>query len=412
MVTLVCVSCKARFSSRQGHPLTCPSCGPELGTLDYVYDYGQLTRGWERPTSVAEGLKTWLPLLPLGSADSLPQLQIGPTPLISAKRLAAHIGIGSILLKLDSLLPSLSLKDRATAVALAQAKEEGAEIIAAASTGNAASSLAALAAAGGQQAVLFVPKDAPRAKLSQMLFHGGVLVRLDSSYDQAFDLSMEVCSREGWYIRSTAVNPALSEGKKTAALEVACQLGWDVGGTWFVGVGDGCIYGSLYKGLAELQRLGWISHLPSLVGVQAQGASPLVQAWEKKQEYLEPWDSVDTYADSIAVGHPRDWLKALRAAGESGGMLTAVTDDLIREAASLLARKAGVLAEPAGAAALAGVLALREAGKIGKSDRAVLLITGHGLKDTDSLMETVRLPEPIPPDPDIAIRTIRSRIAD
>jgi len=411
MVALTCVSCAARFGPEQGHPLTCPSCGPELGTLDYVYDYGQLTRGWEKPTSVAEGLKTWLPLLPIGSADSLPPLQIGPTPLVSARRLATHIGIGSILLKLDSLLPSLSLKDRATAVALAQAREGGAEIVAAASTGNAASSLAALAAAGGQQAVLFVPRDAPRAKLSQILFHGGVLVRLDSSYDQAFDLSMEVCSREGWYIRSTAVNPTLSEGKKTAALEVACQLAWDVGGMWFVGVGDGCIYGSLYKGLSELQRLGWISRLPPLVGVQAQGASPLVEAWEKRQECLVPWDSVDTYADSIAVGHPRDWFKALRAAGESGGMLTAVPDDLIREAASLLAREAGVLVEPAGASALAGVLALKEAGKIGKSDRAVLLLTGHGLKDPDSLMETVRLPGPIPPDPDIAIQTIRSHLA-
>ncbi|MCU0610304.1 MAG: threonine synthase [Candidatus Eisenbacteria bacterium] len=396
MVTeLVCVSCGERVAAAPRHAMTCTTCGPDRGTLDYAYDLAALRRRWARPDAPG-GLATWLPLLPLRDGGSLPRLAVGPTPLVDAPRLANHLGVGRILLKLDSFLPSLSLKDRASALAVAQAGEWGCPTIVAASTGNAASSLATLAAASGCRAVLLVPQDAPMGKLAQIALHGGILIPIQGTYDQAFDLSTEVAARQGWYIRSTAVNPVLAEGKKTAALETALQMSWDVDDAWFVGVGDGCIFGALWKGLSELSAVGWIRKIPALMGVQAEGAAPLAQAWEARANVV-PWHATTTFADSIAVGHPRDWVKALRAARSSGGAIMAVPDTLISEAMTLMARHAGVLAEPAGAASVAGILAGVDCGRLGRSDRVVAMVTGHGLKDAASLRRTFVMPTPVPP---------------
>jgi threonine synthase len=382
----------------------------ERGTLDYYFDLERLREEWQRPESIRRGIAEWLPLLPIQDVSSLPPLSVGPTPFIESERLARHIGIHRLYLKLDSFLPSCSLKDRATAVALAQAREWNSSVIAAASTGNAASSLAALSASTGQYAILFVPADAPLAKLAQITVHGAVLVRLNASYDDVFEIAMKLTRDNGWYIRSTAVNPILAEGKKTAALEIAVQLEYDTCSPWFVSVGDGCIYGSLYKGLHELQTLGWIPGLPRLVGVQAEGASPVARAWTTGNPQIEPMTTLDTYADSIAVGHPRDWVKALRAAEQTSGSVMAVPDSLIRDAGMLLSRYAGVLAEPAAAASFAGLLAARESGEIGSDDDAVILITGHGLKDQHALVESIMLPEPLEPDSELIMARVKGLI--
>ncbi len=411
LVTLLrCVTCGAEYDPRGDHPLTCPVCGLDRGTLDYEYDLPQLAADWAKPEDIHAGIGAWLPILPISSAGSLPPLPLGPTPLIHATRLAAHLGIKALRLKLDSMLPSASLKDRASALALAHAKERGVTIIVAASTGNAASSLATLAASSGQKAVLLVPADAPPAKLCQIAMHGGILVPLKTSYDHAFDLSMELAAREGWYVRSTAVNPVLSEGKKTSALETTFQLDWNPRDPWFVSVGDGCIFGSFYKGLRELKTLGWIAEMPPLFGVQASGAAPLANCWEQEKKEITPLEEISTYADSIAVGHPRDWVKALRAARESHGQIIAAPDDLIRDAASMLAKQAGVLAEPAAAASLAGLLILKEEGRLGRDDSAVIFITGHGLKDQAALTQSVTFPDAIAPDPCQILQFIKSAI--
>lgn len=373
--------------------MTCPRCGPERGTLDYVYHLHP--QRYPRPGTCA-GLATWRVLLPISRVDTLPPLPIGPTPLLRAAKLATHLGLKTIWLKVDSLLPSLSLKDRASALALAQAREWGCDTVVAASTGNAASSLATLAASCGLRAVVVVPEDAPTAKLVQIAMHGAVLVRIRGTYDQAFDLAFTLADRYGWYQRSTAVNPVLAEGKKTVALEIALQMGWRCGDAWFVGVGDGCILGSLWTGLSQMAALGWIDTIPALVGVQAEGAAPLAHAFAQG-EPLRPWASVQTLADSIAVGHPRDWVKGLRAATSSKGQILAVPDELITDSMRLLAME-GVLAEPAGAASLAGLLALRHAGSLGREDEAVVLVTGHGLKDTRCLRTAARIPDPVSPD--------------
>jgi threonine synthase len=188
----------------------------------------------------------------------------------------------------------------------------------------------------------------------------------------------------------------LSEGKKTAALELCEQLDWKAPDRIFVSVGDGCIIGGLWKGLKDLLALGFIDRLPQLVGVQAEGAAPLVRAWEEGSEEIVPLVP-HTLADSISVGQPRDRVKALRAVRQTGGRYVAVSDEEILEAMRLLGREAAIFAEPAGAAGFAGLRKLAQQGEIDPDERIVVLVTGNGLKDVDSAIRATGQPELIEP---------------
>ena len=275
------------------------------------------------------------------------------------------------------------------------AKERGFKTLVAASTGNAAASLACLSAAHRMEAVIFAPATAPPAKLTQILQYGAHLFPVDGTYDDAFDLSMDVVKATGWYSRSTGINPILSEGKKTAALEIAEQLNWEVPDNVFVPVGDGCIIGGVYKGFYDLHQLGWIDRLPKIIAVQAEGSSVIVDALESGT--LTPV-SADTVADSISVDMPRDGQKAIRAVKESRGYGLKVTDAEILEAQHRLAKTTGLFAEPAAAAAFAGLLKSANEGKINSAETATVLITGTGLKDIRAAQKMVVVPSPISPD--------------
>ncbi|MBU1707155.1 threonine synthase [bacterium] len=371
-----CVSCQREWTPKE-IPFTCPDCGPLLGTIDFIYDFHK-----NKPHSPAavfhRDLWDWKDFLPVAPPESVRLLPVGATPLVSAEILAREIGVRRVWLKDDRLNPSGSLKDRASTVGLAHAIGINAEVVAAASTGNAASSLATLAAASGVKAVLFVPESAPEAKLAQLLLHGARVIRIKSTYDDAFDICAKVCQKRGWYSRNTATNPFLTEGKKTVILESVHQIG-EVPDVVFVPVGDGCILGAVHKGLCDLQAAGFIERMPRLIGVQAKSAAPLVNAKDGTFPIQE--EDVKTFADSIRVGLPRDQVKAMRAVKETGGAWVAVSDDAIRDAMILLAQKSGVFAEPAGAAALAGLIEAKQKGLIQEEESALVLITGHGLKD-------------------------------
>jgi threonine synthase len=316
-------------------------------------------------------------------------------------------------LKDDTGLPSGSLKDRAAAVAVAHARLRGIGHLACASTGNAAASLAVLAARAGMTCTIYVPKDAPKGKLAQLLVHGADVTRVDGSYDQAFDLSLERIAAEGWYSRNCAHNPLLVEGKKTAALEMAYVLtgGFDdpVGrlpDAVLVPVGDGCIVSSVAKAFVELKTMDLIAKVPRVIGVQAAGAAPLARAWAAAggadldgRGILAAVKSVKakTLADSIGVGVPRNRVKAWKWVTVTGGGFVSVPDDAIVEAIGLLARLGGVFAEPSGAAGAAGVLAAREAGLIRDGESVAVMVTGHGLKDPEPALKKIRLPRPVKP---------------
>jgi threonine synthase len=233
--------------------------------------------------------------------------------------------------------------------------------------------------------------------VAQLLIFGAQVLLVKGTYDEAFDLCLDVSTEYGWYSRNTAINPYLSEGKKTGALEICEQLGWQVPDKMFVAVGDGCIIGGLWKGLRDLYALGFIERFPQLIGVQAEGAAPLVKAWREGTEEITPIVP-ETIADSISVGIPRDGIKALRAVRESNGMYVAVSDDEILEAMRVLGREAAVFAEPAGATGFAGLVKLLREARVEPNERVVVLVTGNGLKDTETAIKAAGKPHPIEPN--------------
>jgi threonine synthase len=235
--------------------------------------------------------------------------------------------------------------------------------------------------------VIFVPERAPEPKVTQLLVFGAKVFRVRGTYEQAFDLCRQACRQFGWYDRNSGTNPFLVEGKKTAGLEIAEQLAPSTPDWVVVPVGDGCTIGGIGKGLEEMKRLGFIDRVPRLLGVQAEGARPLMDAFVSGED-LKPV-ATHTIADSIAVGTPRNWRRAIHAIKHSQGTMVAVSDDAILEALRMTARLAGVFGEPAGVAGVAGLAQGLEKGIVKPDESALCVVTGNGLKDIHSAKEAV-----------------------
>jgi threonine synthase len=375
---------------------TCPVCG---GVLDVKYDYDSIASSVSHATLRADPeISIWRyePFLPVDPGSPRPRLRVGGTPLYSSEALASELGLASVLVKDDGMNPTASLKDRASAVAVARAMEAGATTISCSSTGNAASSLAGSAASVGMRAVIFVPERAPAGKIAQLLIFGAVVVRVEGSYEDAFNLSSEAIRVYGWYNRNAAINPYMLEGKKTVSFEICEQMGFDVPDWVAVSVGDGCTVAGVWKGFREFHKVGLISRTPRILGVQAEGSNPISTAFRTGRR-VEPGRE-DTIADSIAVAVPRNPDKALAAIRESGGTMVDVSDEEILDAMRLLGRTAGVFGEPAGVAGLAGLRRSVRSGVVDPTSRACVIVTGNGLKDIVSGARAAGEPITIPPD--------------
>ena len=370
----------------------CPEHGDE-GILDVQYDYDFIGRQISKEALLGStNLSIWryLPLLPIHPDATIPPLSVGWTPLYPSRRLARELGLNALWIKDDGRQPTASFKDRASAIALVKARESGAEIITTASTGNAAAALSGLCASMQQANVIFVPETAPQAKIAQLLVFGSRVFLVKGTYNEAFELCLKATRTYGWYNRNTGFNPYMTEGKKTAAYEICEQLGWEAPDRIFVSVGDGCIIGGLHKGLKDLLALGWIDKMPKLMGVQAAGSNYMYTAWKNKEDIItKPPINAQTVADSINVGLPRDRIKALAAVNETGGAFVCVEDDDILDAIPELARSTGVFAEPAGAAAYAGLVKAVEQQLVSGDESIVILNTGNGLKDVAGAMQAV-----------------------
>jgi threonine synthase len=321
----------------------------------------------------------WRRLLPLDGSATYP-LQIGNTPLVRPVGLRRAVGIPGLVLKDETRTPTGSNKDRATALCLTDAVQRGASVVACASSGNVACSLAVGAAATGLSAAIFVsaPSVSP-AKVTYMRSFGATVFLVDGPYEQAYRLCDEACARFGWYNRNTATNPLAMQAKKTVAFEVWEQLGRRMPDVIYLPVGDGVTLAAFVHGCEELVHCGVATAVPRVVGVQAAGAAPLVQAFNASSS---TWRAVktETIADGIDVGDPYFGRQALDAVARTGGHWLSVTDHDLRAAIATLARSAGVLAEPAGAAALAGAIADRAT--LGNPSLTVVaLVSGTGLKD-------------------------------
>jgi len=383
---LTCGICGTSYEN--GNVYTCPSCGDE-GILDVGYDYDAVAAAFaEYPLKDREqNIWRYSELLPVSADIPRPHLFVGWTPVYDIPRLASEFGIRQFFLKDDGRNPTNSFKDRASSIGVLKGIEFGFEQIACASTGNAASSLAGLSAATGLKSYIFVPERAPEPKVTQLLIFGATVIRVLGTYEQAFDLCKAACEKYGWYNRNSGSNPFLVEGKKTAGIEIAEQLCGNLPDWVVVSVGDGCTIGGIGKGLQEMKRLGIIDRVPRLLGVQAEGARPMVDAFISGKD-LVPSDT-DTLADSIAVGTPRNWRRAIKQIRLSGGDMIAVSDDEILEAMRTTARQGAVFGEPAGVTGVAGLKKAIERGIVKSSESALCIVTGNGLKDIRSAKQAV-----------------------
>ena len=381
---LRCISCGREFADDEIE-YTCPDCGARRGTLEVIYDYETLAKSFNRQVLARDPEQTmwrYLPLLPIEDRRFIQPLRVGYTPVYAFPKLAGEYGLKALYIKDDGQNPTASYKDRASAVVVIKAQEKRRPVITCASTGNAASSLSGFSAATDLETVIFVPRTAPEAKITQLLIYGAKVFLVNGSYDVAYDLAAEAAEAFGWYNRSAAVNPYLVEGKKTGALELAEQMDWEVSDVVLVGVGDGSVISGICKGFDELHTLGLIERIPRVIGVQAKGSAPIAQAFARYSGGEVTFDDIEaqTVADSICVGKPRDIVKAVKYVARNGGEFITVSDEEIMAAIATMARKTGVFPEPAGATPFAGLIKLAASGKIsGKS--AAVMVTGNGLKD-------------------------------
>lgn len=382
-----CIACAATQAADFAG-FVCPECGQNL---DICYDYpalkNQLARGFD--TGVT-GIGQFYPLLPLRQPRAAFALQVGGTPLYHAQRLGESIGLPSLYLKDETLNPSASLKDRASAVAVGRALDIGAGVVSAASTGNAGSSLACLAAASGLSAVVFVPANAPRAKLTQMLAFGARVLAVKGSYDDAYDLCLAASEEFGWFNRSTGYNAFTREGKKTCSFEIWQDLGGQVPDRVVVPTGDGNIIAAIWKGWCDLRAVGLIDRLPKIDCAQSERSAAITRTIHALQHDGQAggWSGVvldevkaTTLADSISVDRPRDGLAAVKAVIESGGEAVMVADEDMLAAIPEMARASGVFPEPAAAAPWAAVKKMVASDRIKPGERVVCVVTGNGLKD-------------------------------
>jgi threonine synthase len=379
-------------------------CLKDGGNLDILLDYKKINLT-SKPEDIINqqepSLWRYLPLLPVQDPGGYgtPFRSVGSTPVYKPPQLADELNIRNLWIKDESKNPTASFKDRASAVVVARAREIGAEVVVTASTGNAGAALAGMSAAVGQKAVIFAPRSAPPAKIAQLLIYNAQVFLVDGTYDDAFDLTIQASQEFGWYCRNTGYNPYTAEGKKTAAFEIWEQVIKanpdflrETILSVFVSVGDGNIISGIHKGFKDLYKLGWLNNIPRIFGVQAEGSAAIANAFYAGNEKIIPV-TANTIADSISVDLPRDGIRAVRAASQTGGKYILVSDAEITSAIAKLG-KCGIFAEPAGATAYAGLLKALSQDTITPDDPVLVINTGSGLKDVRAAMQAVP-PAPI-----------------
>ncbi len=359
-------------------------------TLDVIFDYKKIKQSISRDTlekrPFHQGISRYRELLPIKelSYDCLDQLNachIGSTPLI--KIFNDNKQQHTVFVKDDTVQPSGSLKDRASIIAILKAKEQNKKIVVVASTGNAAASLSCLSARMGMQSVVYIPKNAPKAKIIQNKIFGSKIKLINGSYNDALYQCINDLDHNDWYNRCTGINPYMTEGKKTVAYEIAEQLNWQVPDYVFVSVGDGSIISGVYKGFYDLFQLSWINCMPKIIGIQAKGSSYLYTAFtNKKNIHDKEAINAQTCADSISSNLPLDRHKAYRAVSNSCGQFVQVNDEQILDSIVEISRQTGIFNEPASAASFAGYKKIKF--QIKPKSRIVIIATGSGLKDLEN----------------------------
>ncbi len=388
ILNLQCVACGKEHKTRETD-YTCLACG---SPLEINYDYKLIKKRFDYDvleTNSNYNMWRYIDLLPIDDHDEIPPVQVGWTPLYDSEDLAERLGIRKLFIKDEGRNPTGSIKDRGSAVAVARALEVGAKVITDASSGNASDSLACLTANLKMKTVIFAPKNTPEPKLVQLYIYGAQVIRIDGTYDEAFELCKSATEKFKWYNRSAGFNPYAREGKKTCAFEICEQLHWEAPDKIIAAAGDGSIISGLWKGFTDFSKLGIIEKMPQMVAVQAEGSAAIANAWKNKTEVASV--AAKTLADSISVNYPRDAALALQALQESKGMALTVSDDEILAAIPELARGSSVFAEPSGAVPYAGLKKMVKEGLIKKDETVAIIVGGNGLKDIATAAKSIKI---------------------
>lgn len=412
---LKCSKCGSKYYLSE-RPVMCSR--KDLGRLDIFYDYDSISRALSKEVLSKRRFYMWryFEFTPVSSEGSIVSLSEGGTPLIKARRLAEALGLRNLYLKDETRNPTGSFKDRCMSVSVSMAVELGFKKAVIASSGNAAASLAAYGARAGLEVIAFVPHFTPLGKLTQLSLCGARVIKVKwiGSEDPTV-LMMKTLAEEYGYYPSPSFgpfNPYQLEGSKTIALEVAEQMNWEIPSQIFIPTGSASLLTGIYRGFRDLNRVGWINGYPKLVAIQSTGNAPFVRAWVEKQDpmSIRPWEKPpETIATGLEDTFPWDGDAGLKAIYETNGYGLAVPDELIVDAVKLLANYEGILAEPSGAAGLAGLMKAVEEKLVDRDEPIVVLVTGHGLKDPEFLSKISPEPPLINPIIEEALAILKNR---
>jgi len=375
---LECPKCNAAYGSEK--PIHLCQCGSPLLVR---YDLKKVKRTFRKKALVSrrENLWRYRELLPINKEENIVSLGEGMTPLIHLKKSGSKLGVNHLYLKDEGLIPTGTFKARGAAVGVSRAKELGIKVLAMPTNGNAGGSWAAYCAKAGIKAIIVMPQDAPMINRKEVAITGAELYLVNGLISDAGKIVGRAIAEYGWYDASTLKEPYRIEGKKTMGLEIAEQLAWEVPDVIIYPTGGGVGIIGIYKGLKELQEIGWIGEkIPRLVSVQSTGCAPVVKAWEEKKSESKFWGNSNTIAFGLNVPKALGDFLILQAIYETDGCAVAVGDDEILRSQQMLARDEGIFCCPEGAATLSAAIQLIKSSWIKPDEKVVLLNTGTGLK--------------------------------
>lgn len=393
---LRCTECGRAYEKR-------PTAGCEdcFAPLEVDYDYDAIRRALTRRKIESREKSLWRyrELLPL-DREPVVGTTSGATPLIRADRLASRLGVSNLYIKNDSVnSPTLSFKDRVSAVAINKALEFGLRAVGCASTGNLANSVAANAAAAGLPAYILIPEDLEPAKITATAIYGARVIAVRGNYDDVNRLCVEIADRHPWGFVNVNLRPFYGEGSKTVGYEIAERLGWRAPTAIVAPMAGGSLITKIHKDLKEFERLSLLEGdaATRIFGAQAAGCNPIVEAVKRNSTEIRPVKPA-TIARSLAIGNPADGYQAARVIAETGGWAEDATDSEIVDGIRLLAETEGIFTETAGGVTIAVTKKLIEQGRISPDDLTVIAITGNGLKT----LEAAKSEQPIVIEPRVA----------
>jgi threonine synthase len=380
MISQICITCKQEYSADE-IIYSCKRCGD---ILEVRYDYDLIKDKLKASNWEKQPLSVWRykDLMPVRDASNIVTLNEGGTGLHLCHRLAKHMGLNHLYVKNEGENPTGSFKDRGMTVGVTNAVEINVKNVICASTGNTSASLAAYAARAGLKCTVLIPSGKiAYGKLAQAMIYGANVVQIRGNFDEALKIVLELSEKRDDVYLLNSINPYRLEGQKSLAYEICDQLQRNSPNRVILPVGNAGNISAIWKGFTEFYRLNIITDVPKMIGIQAEGAAPIVQAIKNKKNKIIPVNQPETIATAIRIGAPISWKKAMMAIRESSGGAETVTDKEILNAQKNLARYEGIFVEPASASSIAGLKKLIEAGEIDKDEIVVCVTTGHGLKD-------------------------------